>query len=171
MSNLVPPPHTVASLKNCICRTEDIRDSASTSLFVSRSSQSALGDDMPIAITTSPGPGYKAEDPIALVIDLNSLNASDIFGDTVESVSDTKTAVIAWVKNRRMGLSRSTPKPKYSTSINRSSNLCLWSFWHSILQSLQGQCPSCHGTFQTKRPHPCSYKQRPNTPTSYHGFP
>jgi hypothetical protein len=113
MSSSVAPPHNVASLKACICKLEDINDPVSVNLFASRSSRSVLADHKQIAITSSPGPGYKAEDPIALVVKLRRLYVSESFFDTSETMSDTKTAVITWVQSRKMTLSVAV-KPKFS---------------------------------------------------------
>ena len=122
-SSSVAPPHTVASLKACICKLEDINDPVSVNMFASRSSRSILDDNKQIAITSSPGPGYKAEDPIALVVKLRRLYASESFFDTSETLSDAKTAVITWVQSRKMTLNVAA-KPKYSmTHTSRSPNL------------------------------------------------
>jgi hypothetical protein len=112
-SSSVSPPHTAASLKSCFCKLENIKDTASVDLFISRSSQSALDDSVSVAITTSPGPGYKAKDPMALVIRSTGSDSVGSLGDAAESTSDAKTAVIAWVRKRRVSL-RAIPKPKYS---------------------------------------------------------
>jgi hypothetical protein len=65
----VTPPHTVASLKRCICEVEEISQSACIrgKLFDTTSSESPLSDG-PISILTGDGPGSTPEEPIALFL-------------------------------------------------------------------------------------------------------
>jgi len=141
MSSSVPPPHTVSSLRACICNIEDIKeDPSSISTFISRTTQPVSNDKLTLALTTSPGPGSKPEDPIALLLkssshhnnhtdntDNNNNNnnntetyknygtySPDSFTDTS---SDTATLRPS-PQTRRLTLGgRLTPKPKYSTFI------------------------------------------------------
>jgi hypothetical protein len=75
MSALVAPPHSILSLKCCLCNYEelDINDHANTNLFLSASSRSPMDDDREASILEGSGLGSKPEDPLALVVNSCSL--------------------------------------------------------------------------------------------------
>jgi hypothetical protein len=63
----VTPPHTVASLKRCICGVEGISESACIrgQVFATISGESALSDG-PVSILTSGGLGATPDEPISI---------------------------------------------------------------------------------------------------------
>lgn len=64
----VTPPHTVASLKRCICNFEGIPQAfIRGQLFSDISSESPM-DDGRISILTSDGPGFNPEQPMSLIV-------------------------------------------------------------------------------------------------------
>ena len=67
-STFVAPPHTIASLKRCLCRQEGFNDYTDAKLFLSLSSQSPLNDDRHSSILSNTGPGYQANVPLALLV-------------------------------------------------------------------------------------------------------
>jgi hypothetical protein len=76
MSLHVAPPHTVGSLKCCICKYEGIADHESAHLFTSVTSQSAMDDGGRISLLSDGGLGHLPEDPLALVIPLQDPEAA-----------------------------------------------------------------------------------------------
>ena len=46
----VPPPHTIKAVKHSIAKVENIKNRASTSLFVTSYNQSPMGDDEKVTI-------------------------------------------------------------------------------------------------------------------------
>jgi hypothetical protein len=76
-STLVAPPHTVVSLKRCLCEYEgiDIAKCADTNLFLSASSRHPMEDDRPVSILVSGGIGDELGDPLALVVSPVSLRS------------------------------------------------------------------------------------------------
>jgi hypothetical protein len=66
--HLVTPPHTVASIKRCICKVETIiNKDQDVQLFGSASETTPMGDNEHIAILDGTGPGSSPKQPLALV--------------------------------------------------------------------------------------------------------
>jgi hypothetical protein len=62
----VAPPHTVASLKHCLCRVEAV--TGSTALFTATPSSSMMDDRDRISFLTEASPGSTIQNPIAFVV-------------------------------------------------------------------------------------------------------
>jgi hypothetical protein len=67
-STLVAPPHTIASLKRCLCKQEGFSDYTHAKLFHSLSSQSPLDNNQDFSILSNTRPGHQPNDPLALVV-------------------------------------------------------------------------------------------------------
>jgi hypothetical protein len=67
-ATLVAPPHTAGSLRRCLSSVENIGAGVQTSLFVATSSGSPMGDSDRMSILVQSGPGYIANEPVALVV-------------------------------------------------------------------------------------------------------
>ena len=63
----VAPPHTVASIKRCLSRTENIVDHTHTRLLASAGSKAAMEKEEHIDILTGNGPGSTTGQPLCLV--------------------------------------------------------------------------------------------------------
>lgn len=74
----VPPPPTVASLKSCIAAFEDINHSTQTSLFLNPTSKSPMNDVSKVKILSPTGPGFLAQEPLALVVKLSDSARADL---------------------------------------------------------------------------------------------
>ena len=72
----VAPPHTVQTVKRSIAKVENIKDSTSTSLFLTPYSQSPMGDTDKVAILSRTGLGSMAQDPLALVAKMSDSERS-----------------------------------------------------------------------------------------------
>jgi hypothetical protein len=66
-ANLVPPPHTVASIKRSLSRVEKIADHTRTRLFTLTSTTRPLDNEEHLAILAGTGPGSTPRQPLALV--------------------------------------------------------------------------------------------------------
>jgi hypothetical protein len=64
----VTPPHTVLSLKKCLCRVEGFKDGQTMELFDSCTAQSPMDDKSTISLLTESGPGSSQHKPLALVV-------------------------------------------------------------------------------------------------------
>jgi hypothetical protein len=64
----VTPPHTVLSLKKCLCRVEGFKDGQTMELFDSCTAQSPMDDKRTISLLTESGPGSSQCKPLALVV-------------------------------------------------------------------------------------------------------
>ena len=62
----ITPPHTAASIKQCISKAEKLDNSKQLQLFTSVSSTSPIGEGH-LSILTSDRPGSMPEDPMAFV--------------------------------------------------------------------------------------------------------
>jgi hypothetical protein len=71
-ARLVTPPHTAINLKKCISGAEDIDKNATTTLFLSASSQTPMEDSGHVSILAYPGPGCTPHEPMALVAAFSS---------------------------------------------------------------------------------------------------
>jgi hypothetical protein len=76
MSSRVPPPHTVGSLKRCICKTEGLEDHNRASLFASVTSETSMDDGGRVSLLSNGGLGHVPEDPVALFIQLRDLETA-----------------------------------------------------------------------------------------------
>ena len=65
--NYVTPPHTVHTIKNCLCFAEQLSDHRDIQLFQDISNDTGLDEDIPISILTGNGPGFTPANPMALV--------------------------------------------------------------------------------------------------------
>lgn len=74
----IAPPHTILSLKRCICKAEGITDHSRTTLFVANSSNSAMDDKGRISVSDQTGPGRDPAEPMALVVRLLSTERAAI---------------------------------------------------------------------------------------------
>ena len=63
----VPPPHTTKAVKHSIAKVENIKNRASTSLFVTSYNQSPMGDDEKVTVLNDTGLGSTPQEPLALV--------------------------------------------------------------------------------------------------------
>jgi hypothetical protein len=68
LARRVAPPHTASSLRRCLSNVENIGTDIQTSLFVATSSESPMDDSDQMSILGHTGPGYTANEPVALVI-------------------------------------------------------------------------------------------------------
>jgi hypothetical protein len=67
----ITPPHTVASIRKCICKAEGIESArwvTTCKLFESAFSESAMDDKKHIAVLDESGPGSDPQKPLALVV-------------------------------------------------------------------------------------------------------
>lgn len=71
--NFFAPPHTVASLKRCLARLENIDNYTRTGLFIDTSSRVPMDDADNVSILSSNGPGSVPDEPMALVVESESL--------------------------------------------------------------------------------------------------
>jgi hypothetical protein len=69
----IPPPHTVASLKQRLCVAEGVDDSSRAKLFLSCTARSAVDDTDHVSLLTGTGPGLLPHEPMALVVNDHSL--------------------------------------------------------------------------------------------------
>jgi len=65
----VPPPHTLASLKRCIVKSETLSNHATVHLFLEITSSEPMPDG-PVALFGDDAPGSSSDKPIALVYSL-----------------------------------------------------------------------------------------------------
>ena len=68
-SRSVRPPHTAASLKRCICKTEGVEGPEKGALYLSLSEKKPLDDSARLALRGNSGPGSSEVDPVAFVVD------------------------------------------------------------------------------------------------------
>ena len=96
----VPPPHTSETVKRCIAKIENIKDRTSTSLFFTSYSQSPMADSDKVTILKSTGPGYTAQEPLALVAKMSNSERSALEagrrGGLKSAVSDTTSPEIQY---------------------------------------------------------------------------
>jgi len=62
-----PTPHTAKSVKRCIAKVENLKDSESTILYLTPYTQSPLDDAEKVAILKGNGPGSTPQEPLELV--------------------------------------------------------------------------------------------------------
>ena len=67
LPKLITPPLTASSVKKHLCKIEGFSGATST-LFESLSSQTAVEDTSRLSLRGSTGPGLSADDPIVLVV-------------------------------------------------------------------------------------------------------
>src|ERR1700729_4353850 len=67
---LFAPPHTVSSIKRCLCHLENIGDYENTCLFIAASCRSAMDNTDKVSILSHSGPGAIPQEPMALVVKL-----------------------------------------------------------------------------------------------------
>ena len=67
---LFAPPHTVSSIKRCLCHLENIGDYENTGLFIAASCRSAMDNTDKVSILSHSGPGAIPQEPMALVVKL-----------------------------------------------------------------------------------------------------
>jgi hypothetical protein len=66
---LIAPPHTVISIKRCLCHLERISNYKNTSLFFTASCKSPMKDaDQVSILNVGAGPGVRPSEPMALVV-------------------------------------------------------------------------------------------------------
>jgi hypothetical protein len=73
-ARLVTPPHTAINLKKCLLGAEDIDKNATTTLFLSASSQTPMEDSGHVLILAYPGPGCTLHKLMVLVAAFSSLS-------------------------------------------------------------------------------------------------
>ena len=109
-ARFVPPPHTAKTFKRSISKMENIKNSTSTSLFLTPYSQSPMGDADKVTILYRTGPGSTPQEPLALVA----------------KMSDSERSALE--SGRRGGLASAAeldttpPEIRYCTSIQCSSS-------------------------------------------------
>jgi WD40 repeat protein len=64
----ITPPRTVKLIKRYLCKREGIADVESTDLFATVSGENELGDQERPSIVARDGPGWSADDPMALIV-------------------------------------------------------------------------------------------------------
>ena len=72
----VPPPHTTKAVKHSIAKVENIKNRASTSLFVTSYNQSPMGDDEKVTVLNDTGLGSTPQEPLALVAKMSGSERS-----------------------------------------------------------------------------------------------
>jgi hypothetical protein len=82
VASRITPPHTVDLIKRFLCKQEGIPYSDKTSLFVSLTCESELDDKDRLQVLSSGGPGWSADDPMALVIKDPVYSSSHLTGNT-----------------------------------------------------------------------------------------
>jgi WD40 repeat protein len=68
VASRITPPRTVELIKRCLCRQEGIPDVESTKLFEAVAGEYELGNEDRPPILARGGPGWSADDPMALII-------------------------------------------------------------------------------------------------------
>ena len=68
-SRSVRPPHTAASLKRCIWKTEGVEGLEKGALYLSLSERKPLDDSARLALRGNSGPGSSEVDPVIFVVD------------------------------------------------------------------------------------------------------
>jgi len=68
-SKSVRPPHTAASLKKCVCKTEGMEGPEKAALYLSLSERKPLDDSARLALRGNSGPGSSEVDPVIFVVD------------------------------------------------------------------------------------------------------
>ena len=66
----VPPPHTIKAVKHSIAKVENIKNRASTSLFISPYSKLPMRDADKLTILNRAGPGSTPQEPLAFVAEI-----------------------------------------------------------------------------------------------------
>ena len=105
----VPPPRTVKTIKRCISTVENIKDSESTSLFLTPYSQSSMGDADKVILNGN-GLGSTPREPLALVAKM-----SDSERSTLESLADGRSGLASAAVPDTI-----SPEIQYRTSFIRS---------------------------------------------------
>jgi hypothetical protein len=67
---LIAPPHTVTSIKRCLCHREGIVNYENARLFITASCRSPMNDADEVPNLNSAGPGVTSREPMALVVTL-----------------------------------------------------------------------------------------------------
>ena len=63
------PPHTAASLKRYVCKTEGVEGPEKTALYLSLSEKKPVDDSARLALRGNSGPGSSEVDPVVFVVD------------------------------------------------------------------------------------------------------
>ena len=92
---LVTPPHTVASLKKCLCRTEGVKGQCRVELFLSCTAQSPMDDGQRISLLPTSGPGSLSYESMALVVNDEKMEWSENLPEYASSLS-TEIAAEPW---------------------------------------------------------------------------
>jgi hypothetical protein len=82
VASRITPPHTVDLIKRFLCKQEGIPYSDKTSLFVSLTCESELDDKDRLQVLSGGGPGWSADDPMAIVIKDPLCSSSHLMGNT-----------------------------------------------------------------------------------------
>jgi hypothetical protein len=82
LARRVAPPHTASSLRRCLSNVENIGTDIQTSLFIATSSESPMDNSDRMSILAHTGPGYTANEPVALVI--SSLPARELLSSLMQ---------------------------------------------------------------------------------------
>ena len=68
-SKTFPPPHTVASIKQSLCKLEGLSEPDKAVVFAPLSSPAPKEDSTRLSLKAPSGPGLSEQDPIALVVE------------------------------------------------------------------------------------------------------
>ena len=68
LAKCVAPPPEASSIRRCLSNVENISTDIQTNLFIATSSKSPMNDTDRVSILEHTGPGYTANEPVALVI-------------------------------------------------------------------------------------------------------
>jgi hypothetical protein len=74
----VTPPHTVISVKRCLCNVENIHCNTPTDLFSNISSKAPMDDIDYLPIVATPGPACTPNDPFVLIAMLHHANINPL---------------------------------------------------------------------------------------------
>jgi hypothetical protein len=77
----VPPPRNAKAVKGSIAKVENIKDSISTSLFLTSYNESPMSDLDKFTILNDTGPGSTPEEPLALVAKMSDSERSALESD------------------------------------------------------------------------------------------
>ena len=119
LPKFVTPPHTALSIKHHLCKIEGLSAPASSTLFESLSSGTAVVESSRLAFGGYSCPGSSEDDPIVLVV----------------GVEDAEKRLASTAKSERLP-EAVLPKPRYGTSQNVIYNTFAYLFWSSLLSLL-----------------------------------
>ena len=99
---MIPPPHTVASLKRCLAKFEHIDNHLCTNIFLTSFDQSPLDDASEVTIVECTGLGYMPQEPLALLAKLSDSekgsfrsSESKVVGPVVTATTRYRTYILS----------------------------------------------------------------------------